>query len=270
MTEKTMKTAVEGLVAPLGESAIISDGAQDWFPEALLEALASDDEIQDLAVVEGEEIRRLDGQGLLVSGEPVYRIRAPSSVSISEVEGWVAEHAPEAIKGLAAVVASPEVSQERAEGGEYMIWTDGEIPESVEQALRSVAVVLDVWLHEEPAEARPEDVESFEVAIQAVEQALPLGKFRREIGTYTLTQDDEGLPGWDLDSLCDALSSALELAGIKVQVEAQQVGGGGLSAEDDERITPLVDRLVSEVTTDPQSSEIPVMIRDLQDAVLSE
>ena len=169
-----MLEAVRRLCAPLDENAIITDGADDWTPTGLTEAFEGDEEVLDLAVVPGEAIRRLGADGYIETGEPMYRVRAPGSVTITEVEEWTAEHIPEALAAVREVVASPEVSVRPCyDGREYWVWGSGEIPVSALAALRGALGVLDEWGHEAPVLASSEEVERYEDAIRRIEAILP-------------------------------------------------------------------------------------------------
>ena len=174
MTEMTELEAVRRLCAPLGETAIISDGADDWTPAGLIAELEGDEEVLDLAVVPGETVRRIDHEGYIEIGEPTYRVRAAGSVTLDEVEEWTAEHIPEALKAVQEVVASPEVSVRPCyDGREYWVWESGEIPTTVLDALEGVTLALDVWAHEEPVSISPEEVAEYEEAIKGIDAVLP-------------------------------------------------------------------------------------------------
>ena len=173
MTEMTELEAVRRLCAPLEETAIISDGADDWTPASLIAELEGDEEVQDLTVVPGETVRRLDADGYLVSGEPMYRVKAEASVTIQGVEEWVAEHVPEALKAMQEVVASPEVSVRPCFGGpEYWVWRDGAIPETVQAALGGVSLTLDSWANEVPPEVPEGEAEDYRAVIREIDAAL--------------------------------------------------------------------------------------------------
>ena len=173
MTEMTTLEAVRRLCAPLEETAIISDGADDWTPTGLIEELEGDEEILNLAVVPGETVRRINADGYIEAGEPMYRVRSPGSVTIAEVEEWVAEHVPEALKAMQEVVASPEVSVRPCFGGpEYWVWRDGAIPETVQAALGGVSLTLDSWANEVPPEVPEGEAEDYRAVIREIDAAL--------------------------------------------------------------------------------------------------
>ena len=174
MTEMTTLEAVRRLCAPLEETAIISDGTDDWTPTGLIEELEGDEEILNLAVVPGETVRRINADGYIEAGEPMYRVRSPGSVTITEVEEWTAEHIPEALAAVREVVASPLVSTGICEDGyEYWVWEDGSIPVSVLDALRGVSAALDVWANEVPPEVPEGEVEDYRAVIREIDAALP-------------------------------------------------------------------------------------------------
>ena len=262
MTHTTMKSAINRLIKPLDKSAVISDGIDEWFPSALVEKEMDNTCIINLAIDEGHDIRELDQKGNPLAKEPIFEVLTPSSVQISKVEAWVQDNVPSALSAVYLVLDSPLICTRLAEGGEYMIWEDGEIPRNLTQALLGISEVLDEWNAETPG--------CFEMEAKALSSALPLTTINYGIGTFFLSPGDNMPPDGDISSLADVLGDVLRLAAISVKVLPKTSIMSGLRTYDVDALSPSVEKLVKEMTRDPQSPDIPILIRALQNVILGE
>lgn len=257
-----MKSAINRLIKPLDETAVITDGKDEWFPSALVEKEMDNTCIINIAINEGYFIRELDTEGNQIPKNPLYQVLVPSSVRISEVEDWVQVNAPGALSATYSLLDSPLVSSKLVEGGEYMIWEDGEIPRNLTQALLGISEVLQDWNAETPG--------CYDIEVKALSSALPMTTINYGIGTYFLTPGDDLSPYETTSSLANALADVLKLAAISVKVVPKKSHMSGLLMYDVNVLAPFVDRLVKEITADPKSPEIPNLIRCLQEAILHE
>lgn len=216
MTEMTIYEAVRALVAPLDSSAIISDNAGDWTPKGLLDAQdETSEETLDLLVEPGQVIREYDDQGYLKSGEALYRVRSPASVSIAEVEEWVEMHIPAALAAVREVVASSEMSTRLCyDGREYWVWESGEIPVSVGVALRGVSYVLSEWGFEGAEDVSYARLDQMRTAMAAIDAYLPPDCGFWEFG-YLETSEPDLIEAMPIDDMRpeEILPFALEYKG---------------------------------------------------------
>jgi len=257
-----MKSAINRLIKPLDKSAVITDGTKEWFAEPLINLQMDNTCIVNLEINEGYDIRELDEKGNTSKQYLVYEVITPASVTVSEVAAWVQNNVATALSAVYLVLDSPAVYTRIVEGGEYMIWEDGQIPRNLTQALLGVSEILTCWADETPG--------CFDAESKALNSALPMTTINYGIGTYFLSQDCDTPPGWNRSALADALADALRLAAISVKVLPEPTFMSGLRTYDVDALTPAVDELVKEMSRDPQSPKIPIMIRNLQNVILGE
>lgn len=131
---------------------------------------------QHAAAEKEEEQKEVEQAGEVEEAPP-----AAPSVTIAEVEEWVAEHCSLVVRdAVRDVVASPEVSE--AQG--RWIWENGDAPMTVLEALEGVSCVLDVWTHVRPVILSPEEVARYEAAIRTIDLLLTPRPDRYEIEGY--------------------------------------------------------------------------------------